>query len=79
MAGTSAHRDGSAGIDAWNTVTLDAVTFVDGTDILGPVVFDSGFSITSVPEPSSLLMLCAGSLIYAVFRWRKGRLTCEDA
>ena len=73
---SSAYQNGSAGIDAWNTITLDSVKFVDGTEISGPVVFDSGFSIAAVPEPSSLLLLCSGSLTYAIFRRRKGRLVC---
>jgi hypothetical protein len=75
---SQAYQNGSAGIDAWNTITLDSVKFVDGTVISGCVVFDSGFSIASVPEPSSVLMLCAGSLILGIFHRRKSRLVCEE-
>ena len=62
--------------DFSNTFQLTAVTQADGSALTGPITFDSGFQLQSVPEPSSLV--CAGTglmmaMAYVIRRRSGGR------
>lgn len=71
FAHTSSFLDGSAGIAALNTITLDNVTFEDGSAIIGPITFDSGYTLTPVPEPSSLALFGTMGLGVLFRQWCK--------
>ncbi|MEZ6153254.1 MAG: hypothetical protein R3C09_24395 [Pirellulaceae bacterium] len=71
FAGSSAVWEGSTGIDALNTITLDAVTYADGSEIVGPIEFDSGFRLSAVPEPSSPMILAISFLSFLKFHRRR--------
>jgi hypothetical protein len=74
--GISSWKEGSAGVDAWNTITLDSVSYSDGTSIDGPITFDSGFTI-GIPEPGSLTLLTAALFVFPMARHRSLSSKCK--
>ena len=73
FSGAEAYLRGSAGIDAYNTFTLETVAYSNGEAITGPITFDSGFvlPINAVPEPSSLIIVT--TMLGMVLLSRRGR------
>lgn len=65
---TKAWGRGKIAVDARNTIDIINVVNADGSSVLGGFTFDSGYKITAIPEPSSLMML--GSLVLWKLRRR---------
>ena len=58
------YLDGSkASVDFAHTIQLTAVTLADGSPISGGFTFDSGFQLSSVPEPSSFVLLASAMVV----------------
>jgi hypothetical protein len=53
--------------DFAHTIQLTAVTLNDGSRVPGVITFDSGFQLSSIPEPPSLVVL--GSAVLAGLGW----------
>lgn len=63
MTASSSTYGGSGSALLGNTIALQAVTLIDGTAIdPAELSFDSGLKLSTVPEPSSIVMLGAGAL-----------------
>jgi xanthosine utilization system XapX-like protein len=73
FSGVAASWDATGGVDSWNTITLESVTFVDGTAVPGAITFDSGFSLPNVPEPGTLSLVGILGVCLGGYAWRKRR------
>lgn len=65
----------SAGSDAdlSHTIRLSSVTLPNGQALSEPITFDSGFQLTSVPEPSSVVTLSAAAVCLVMHGLRRQR------